>query len=73
MQWRLIAQGHPSSPTLWKALSEATTANEFDHLDVAVAYATLQGVRSLELALNNTRLVSRWVVGLDDAISQPEA
>ena len=73
MRWRLIAQGHPNSLTLWKALSEAFSTDEFDHLDVAVAYATLQGVRSLELALSDNRRISRWVVGLDDAISQPEA
>ena len=73
MKWRLIAQGQLSAPTLAEALGEAISSDQFDNLDVAVAYATLQGVKALELALNGIKKTSRWVVGLDDAISQPEA
>ena len=72
MKWRLIAQAGQSADTVWEALSDAKSS-DLDRLDVAVAYATLQGVTCLELALNDINLVSRWVVGLDDAITQPEA
>ena len=73
MEWRLIAQGHPDSLTLWKALAETISNSDFDHVDVAVAYATFQGVRAFELALDDRAWIGRWVVGLDDAITQPEA
>lgn len=73
MKWRLIAQGKPDALTLWDAFAEEISNNQFNHLDVAVAYATLQGVKALEMALGGMKQSSRWVVGLDDAISQPEA
>ena len=73
MKWRLIAQGQTNSQTLWTALAEEMAGDAFDHLDVAVAYATLQGVRTLEMALKGVGHTSRWVVGLDDAITQPRA
>ncbi len=73
MKWRLIAQGPHGAPTLGKALGDVVSGHRFDRLDVAVAYATLQGVKALELALGGIMENSRWVVGLDDAISQPEA
>lgn len=72
MKWQLIAQAGQSTDTVWEALSDAKSP-DLDRLDVAVAYATLQGVRCLELALNDVSLVSRWVVGIDDAVTQPEA
>ena len=72
MKWRLIAQAGHGADTVWEALSDAKSS-DLDRLDVAVAYATLQGVRCLELALNDVNLVSRWVVGVDDAITQPQA
>ena len=72
MKWRLVAQAGRGSDTVWKTLS-AAKSSDLDRLDVAVAYATLQGVKCLEQALNDVKLTSRWVVGLDDAITQPEA
>lgn len=73
MKWALIGQGAPGSTTLAQALKGASQKIQFDRLDVAVAYATLQGVKALELAIGSIPPKSRWIVGLDDAITQPEA
>lgn len=73
MLTKLVAQGDPAGTTLSAALSEIAQIEVFDRLDVAVAYATLQGVKELESALGMLPPVTRWVVGLDDAITQPEA
>jgi len=73
LKWTLISQGGAADQTLGKALSASSAAGKFDRLDVAVAYATLPGVKALALAVGGIPQVSRWVVGLDDAISQPEA
>lgn len=72
MQVRLIAQGTQEA-TLEGALADAAAAGDFDRLDVAVAYATKQGLLTLKGALGGFPDKSRWVVGLDDAITQPEA
>lgn len=73
MKWTLISQGGAGDQTLGKALSESSGTGQFDRLDVAVAYATLPGVKALALAVGGIPQISRWVVGLDDAITQPEA
>lgn len=72
MKVKLIAQGIDDN-TLEGALGAAAEGNQFDRLDVAVAYATKQGLRTLEGALGSFPPKSRWVIGLDDAITQPEA
>ena len=47
---------------------------QFDFARVAVAYATVSGVRSLLAAFDAHGLEkSRWLLGLDDAITQPGA
>ena len=73
MKTTLIGQGGAGGATLAAALTAVTDDNKFDRLDVAVAYATFQGVKTLTNALGGLPPVSRWVVGLDDAITQPEA
>lgn len=73
LKWTLISQGGAADQTLGKALTASSGAGKFDRLDVAVAYATLPGVKALDLAVGGIPQTSRWVVGLDDAISQPEA
>ncbi len=72
MQVRLIAQGTQEA-TLEGALAEVAGANNFDRLHVAVAYATKQGLLTLRASLGGFPAKSRWVIGLDDAITQPEA
>lgn len=74
MDVKLIAQGRfPGGASLTAGLREAVSGLNLDRLDVAVAYATVSGVSALEKALGRFPLVSRWVVGLDDAITQPDA
>jgi HKD family nuclease len=73
MKWKLVAQGGAVTTSLSKAITTATSDGAFNRLDVAVAYATLPGVKALEIALGGIPPKSRWVIGLDDAISQPEA
>lgn len=73
MKTKLVLQGIAGGLTLEGAIKKAASKAQFDQLDVAVAYATKQGIRALELALGTFPDTSRWVVGLDDAITQPEA
>ena len=73
MKTALVAQNGKGGPTLAAALRRAASDGAFDRLDVAVACATLQGLKALERALKALPPVTRWVVGLDDAITQPEA
>ena len=47
MKWTLISQGGAGDQTLGKALAASIGAGQFDRLDVAVAYATLPGVKAL--------------------------
>lgn len=69
----IVAQGDPEGPTLEGALGEAVGGKQIDRLDVAVAYATKQGLAALRDAIGGWPPVTRWVVGLDDAITQPAA
>lgn len=73
MKSKLVAQGGGGTASLSKAIGAAASDAAFNRLDVAVAYATLQGIKALEIALGGIPPKSRWVIGLDDAISQPEA
>lgn len=73
MKTNLVLQGITGGLTLEGGLKAAASKTAFDQLDVAVAYATKQGIRALEIALGKFPNTSRWVVGLDDAITQPEA
>lgn len=70
MEIKVIAQGRiPGGPSLTAALRESLTNLSIDRLDVAVAYATFSGVTALEQAVTAFPAISRWVIGLDDAIT----
>ena len=69
----IVAQGLEDGDTLSHALAEAAGEIEFNRLDVAVAYATKPGLNALRDAIGGWPLETRWVVGLDDAITQPTA
>lgn len=69
----IVAQGEPGGATLADRLGEALDGKNIDRLDVAVAYATQQGLTALKGVLGDWPAETRWVVGLDDAISQPAA
>jgi len=69
----IVAQGDPNGVTLAGRLSEALDGKGVDRLDVAVAYATQQGLVALRATLGEWPAKTRWVVGLDDAITQPKA
>ena len=73
MQVQLIAQGGQKGFTLSAAIKAHTRVTAYDRLDVAVAYATLQGVKALMRILARNPAQSRWLIGLDDAVTQPEA
>lgn len=73
MKWTLIAQGGDDQDSLDETLRASCSDPNLDRLDVAVAYATLQGVKALKMALNGIPQRSRWIIGLDDGISQPAA
>lgn len=69
----LIAQGAGDNGTFASRLPQVLARSNFDQLDVAVAYATRAGIRALEIAVGKWPARTRWIVGLDDAITQPEA
>lgn len=74
LKQEIVAQGrtrglNPLADSIRKAVSNTT----FDRIDVAVAYATVSGIETLRKALGSFPVTSRWIVGLDDAISQPGA
>jgi hypothetical protein len=54
-------------------MTAALQAFAFDRLDVAVAYATGAGLQALQAAIGGWPEATRWVVGLDDFITQPAA
>lgn len=73
MKFQLLAQGGAKELSLAAAIKRRVRTASFNRIDVAAAYVTLQGVRALEATLGSKPASSRWVVGLDDAITQPEA
>ncbi|MFD1610286.1 phospholipase D-like domain-containing protein [Sphingomonas tabacisoli] len=72
MQSEILPQGGGLGLSLAAALKPCVLSEAFDRLDVAVAYATLQGIRALD-RVTGTIPVTRWILGLDDAITQPAA
>jgi HKD family nuclease len=55
-------------------VTDCVSAKKFDFARVAVAYATVSGVRSLLSAFDTNGLKqSHWLLGLDDFITQPGA
>lgn len=74
MQNRIVVQGRTKGDSpLTQVIAGAVAGGNLDRLDVAVAYATLSGLDELEKALGGFASTSRWLIGLDDAISQPAA
>ncbi len=69
----LIAQGEVGGETFTSSLKGVLDGKNLDRLDVAVAYATRSGLNALRNAANGFPNLTRWVVGLDDAITQPLA
>lgn len=69
----IVSQGELKGDTLANAIAEALQGKQMDRLDVAVAYATRSGLAELEKASGGWPSATRWVVGLDDMITQPEA
>jgi hypothetical protein len=70
---QLVAQGGPGQVSMAAEIGAALSGAAFDRLDVAVAYATRPGLEALRRAIGGWPAGTRWVVGLDDAITQPEA
>lgn len=69
-----VSQGGSNQKASFSTLlQELSLGQDFDRLDVAIAYATVAGVKTLEKAIGGIPAVSRWVIGLDDAITQPKA
>ncbi len=66
---QLIAQGSPGKPSLASETTAALVGMAVDRLDVAVAYATQAGLDALRAAIGGWPAATRWVVGLDDAIT----
>lgn len=73
MRFHIVSQGGAQGLSLAAAVKPYALQEQYDRLDVAVAYATSQGVRALSNVLEGWPPVSRWVVGMDDAITQPVA
>ena len=76
MTARLLVQSPTTdrSKTLQAHVVAFVAKEKFDFARIAVAYATVSGVRSLLAAFDAHGLEkSRWLIGLDDAITQPGA
>ncbi len=64
----------PKDERLKDRLAEHVVATSCDELNAAAAYVTIEGVNALLETLGDRLLKSsRWLVGLDDAVSQPGA
>lgn len=67
-------QGTPRKETIRGKLEAKIHAESFDHVRIAMAYVTIAGVRALLDAFADRKLRgSQWLVGLDDAVTQPGA
>lgn len=71
---RFIGQPSSGSSTL-AVLAGLASSGRFDHLDAAVAYATMSGVDALVNALGSSidSPAKRWLVGIDWFRSEPQA
>ncbi len=66
--------GAPSAATIQGALEARLQAQPHDTVSVAMAYVSIAGVRILLDAFSGRPISrSQWLVGLDDAVSQPGA
>lgn len=64
----------PVSGTIGYLLAERLKLSKYDEIFVSVAYMTVSGIRSLLAAFPSHALRrSKWLVGLDDYITQPGA
>lgn len=64
----------PSAGTIQGALEARLQAQPHDSVSVAMAYVSIAGVRILLNAFSGRPITqSQWLVGLDDAVSQPGA
>ena len=70
-----FAMGAPKTkPTLLEELGARCAAGKCDRVEAAAAYVTVSGVNDvLDVVGRDNIADSRWLVGLDDAISQPGA
>lgn len=73
MKIEVVSQGGANGLSVAAALKPHALTGLYNRLDVAVAYATDPGLRALGLILEDWPPESRWIVGLDDAITQPAA
>ncbi len=73
MKIEVVSQGGVNALSIAAALKPHALTGRYDRLDVAVAYATDPGLRALGVILESWPPGSRWIVGLDDAVTQPAA
>lgn len=73
MRVQVVAQGGAKRLSIAAAIKAHVRANPFDSAEIAAAYVTVQGIKALTTILGTPPTQSRWIVGLDDAISQPDA
>lgn len=71
----LIQKGNTTGAgTVQSALQARLDAEPYDCVRVAMAYVSIAGVRALLSAFGDRRIrKSEWLVGLDDAVTQPGA
>ncbi|VVT09730.1 phospholipase D family protein [Erythrobacter sp. EC-HK427] len=71
METSLYVQGGVGGTTFADTIQEIVQEGKFDRLDVAVAYATTGGVNIVLDAIEGRDFQITWLLGLDDAITQP--
>jgi len=73
MKFELVTQMGDHDAVFERVFGNAANSGDLDRLDVAVAYATGTGIPKLMGPIDREVPVSRWVIGIDDAVSQPSA
>jgi len=62
-----------SGDSVKSKLKEYLSEDAYNTVHAAMAYVTVAGVRDMLNTMQTEPIFSRWVIGLDDAISQPGA
>lgn len=73
MRFELVTQRSAEDQVFATLFGNAVNVADLDRLNVAVAYATTSGIPGLMGAVGRDVPVSRWVIGIDDGVSQPNA
>lgn len=73
MRCETVTQVDPEQIVFSKVYGDAVASLDLDRLDVAVAYMTRSGLPILKDTIGRDVTFSRWVIGVDDLVTEPKA